>query len=82
MKIDGGQWQSCQLTGENNPLYTTPWNPHDYAVGLHTLEVRVEDKSGALGRTNIEFALDGTTPNFPFLGRFALMTNLTTMVSG
>lgn len=80
MKLDQGSWEPCKLTGEKTPLYTVPWQPELYAKGLHVLEVRAKDSSGAENFAKIDFALDNTTPHFPWGARMALMWDLTFVV--
>ena len=81
VKLDHGSWKPCNLTGQKTPLYTAPWQPELYAEGLHVLEVRAIDFSGAEIHTELDFALDNTKPNFPLMARIALMWDFTTVVS-
>ena len=80
MKLDQGSWTPCTLTGQNTPLYTVPWQPELYSTGLHVLEVRAKDTSGAEVITKIDFALDDTKPHFTLRARIALMWDFTTVV--
>jgi len=80
VRINDGPWIPCKLTGKSNPLYTAPWKPDLYATGLHVLEARAKDSSGALNVLRVEFSLDGSRSEFPFLGRFILMIDITTLV--
>ena len=68
------------LSGQNTPLYTVPWQPELYSTGLHVLEVRAKDTSGAEVITKIDFALDDTKPHFTLRARIALMWDFTTVV--
>ncbi|XP_046445008.1 transmembrane protein 62-like isoform X2 [Daphnia pulex] len=80
VSLDHGSWKPCKLTGQNNPLYTAPWQPELYAEGRHTLEVRAKDSSGSEETTEIEFALDKTiSPHFSWRAEIALMWDLTTI---
>lgn len=81
MRLNQGAWQACKLTGKSHPLFTVPWQPALYADGQHVLQVRAKDSSGAESITQIDFALDKSRPDFPFLARLALMTDLTTTVN-
>ncbi len=80
MKLDQGSWTPCILTGKNTPLYIVPWQPELYSTGLHVLEVRAKDTSGAEVITKIDFALDDTKPHFTLRARIALMWDFTTVV--
>lgn len=80
MKINLEDWRACQLTGKDHPLYTAPWQPSLYSKGMHTLEIRAIDSSGATSETLINFSLDGTTAPYPVLARLALMLDLTNVV--
>lgn len=81
MKLDDGDWKQCKQTGKKHPLYTVPWQPSAYSSGVHVLEVRAKDSNGSESLVKIDFALDKTPPYFPLLGRVALMTDITTVVS-
>ena len=74
-------WQPCKLTGKNLPLYTADWDPELYAIGLHTLDVKAKDATGAESLTRVEFSLDNTRSSFPILARIALMMDITTVVN-
>lgn len=79
VRIDDEPWRSCHLTGLNHPLWTAPWDPDQYATGLHTLQVRASDRSGFVNQISHQFSLDGSQPLFPLLPRLFLMVDLTSV---
>ncbi|XP_076463493.1 transmembrane protein 62-like [Babylonia areolata] len=63
----------------SGPLYTLPWNPEDYSLGLHSLRVTVKDDTGYTKSVDQSFSVDGSTPDFEFWPRFVLMVNIFTL---
>ncbi|KAK7474694.1 hypothetical protein BaRGS_00034059 [Batillaria attramentaria] len=61
------------------PLYTLPWKPELYSLGLHTIRVLVTDETGYVKSLEQPFSVDGSQPSFAFWPRFVLMMNIFTV---
>ncbi|KAG0724229.1 Transmembrane protein 62 [Chionoecetes opilio] len=70
-----GSWLTLTKVKEG-PLFVTPWDPHRYEAGLHTLMVYARDSSGREETVAQPFSLDGSQPSFRFWPRALLMSNV------
>lgn len=80
LEVDG-QALSMPVAVNGGPLYVSPWQPNDYTIGLHDINVKVRD---AIGRVTIythPFSLDGTPSPIEKLPQLLLLTDLHSLVS-
>ncbi|KAK7474693.1 hypothetical protein BaRGS_00034058 [Batillaria attramentaria] len=68
-----------QARQSKGPLYTLPWKPELYSLGLHTIRVQVKDDTGYMKSVEQPFSVDGSQPSFAFWPRFLLMMNIFTV---
>ncbi|XP_055329801.1 transmembrane protein 62-like [Paramacrobiotus metropolitanus] len=71
---DATTYQTATRVRSSSPLFTLPWDASRYAIGSHTLTVRVEDSAGNIREIVQEFATrDAQVPGFSLLRRLILM---------
>jgi len=57
--INGGSGMTGKMEGKG-PLFTCPWNPNNYRIGLHKLKIVAEDTKGRIQTVEHSFTLDKT----------------------
>eukprot|EP00088_Acartia_fossae_P028655 TRINITY_DN29471_c0_g1_i3.p1 TRINITY_DN29471_c0_g1~~TRINITY_DN29471_c0_g1_i3.p1 ORF type:complete len:649 (-),score=40.58 TRINITY_DN29471_c0_g1_i3:324-2270(-) len=67
--VDDGDEITCRKEGDG-PLYTCPWNPHNYKSGLHKLKIVAKDNSNRVKAVQQSFSLDKVSAK-PFNHAFA-----------
>lgn len=72
VSVDGGPREVMQLV--KSPLYVKKWTPEQYEIGLHTVEIFVEDKEGKKISYIQKFSLDGNKDEFSFGARMLIRT--------
>lgn len=68
-----------QMRHVKGPLYVLEWNPKEYVLGLHSLEVMAIDADGRERKVEQPFSLDGSHPSFDFWPRVLLMSNISSV---
>lgn len=76
--IDGNK--KLELDHSEGPLWTHPWNPKDFQVGLHTAEISVEDSARQKRSYRQDFSLDNTKQEFSLGARILLRAYFKTNV--
>ncbi|CAH1174265.1 unnamed protein product [Phaedon cochleariae] len=79
VNINKGEW----MTGRQveGPLFVIPWNPLDYATGLHKIEIHVRDFEGREKFSSQTFSLDGTRVPFSLWSNLFLMVHANILFS-
>lgn len=80
LEIDGMTFPTPVATG-NGPLYVSPWNPKNYATGLHDMKVVAKDMLGRVTIYTQRFSLDNTLSQMDRLPQFLLLTDFHSLVS-
>lgn len=62
-------------------MYVLEWTPSKYSEGLNEIIVKVKDEFGREKIISQPFSLDGTRLQFGILARFALMGDISAVVS-
>lgn len=66
---------------DNGPLYVSLWQPYDYAVGLHNLNIVAKDGAGRVTIYAQPFSLDNTLSPMDRLPQLLLLTDFHSLVS-
>ena len=80
LSIDGNFHSSPQPV-EGGPLYVSPWQPTQYAHGLHEMLVEVRDASGVSCSYHQPFSLDNTLASLELLPQLLLLSDMQSVVS-
>ena len=75
-----GQLLPPPIVINDGPLYVSPWNPTDYAFGLHSMQVTAKDVNGQQTVYTQTFSLDGTVLPMDRLPQLLLLTDFHSLV--
>lgn len=80
LEVDGVMLPTPIAT-DNGPLYVSPWNPRDYAIGLHDMKVVAKDVVGRVTVYVQSFSLDDTLSQMDRIPQLLLLTDFHSLVS-
>uniref|UniRef100_A0A0A9YRK4 Transmembrane protein 62 n=1 Tax=Lygus hesperus TaxID=30085 RepID=A0A0A9YRK4_LYGHE len=80
MKIDDGEWMSCEQHPNNKNLFIKEWNAHKFTNGFHMIHVTAIDQLGREKTISQRFSLDDSYTEFDVLPRFVLMLSFSSVL--
>jgi len=80
--IIDGSFHSNPRAVQGGPLYVSPWQPAQYARGMHKMEVEVEDSRGVSRSYSQPFSLDGTMSPLDYIPQLVLLSDMRSVVRG
>ena len=75
-----GHFHSNPRPVQGGPLYVSPWQPAQYAQGMHEMKVEVEDGSGVSRSYSQPFSLDGTLSPLEYIPQLVLLSDIRSVV--